>query len=241
VRTFAQTNIQLINQLWVSGYPAGEIDSVVTSYEVAMRLFTGLFRASGKTFIAHLVGTASILGSLRASSNLIAAGLLHAAYASGDFGDGRRGVTDAKRAWMRSVVGNEIEAYVAGYSNLNWSAHAPAAILEGIDALGPFDREVLLMRLANELEECLDLGILYCGVEKQRIASSDSVGPLMIQMAELLGFPDFALQLGDAFMETARAEIPPSLRKPDGRNVSFLVAPQSYQRVMDAVAKRLNK
>ncbi|MGE5215796.1 MAG: DUF6817 domain-containing protein [Chloroflexota bacterium] len=241
MHAFAQTNIQLINQLWSGGYSAGEIESVNTSYEVAMRLFTGLFRASGKTFIAHLVGTASILGSNRVSSNIVAAGMLHAAYSSGDFGDGKGGITDAKRTWLQAIVGNEIEAYLAGYTKLIWNEQTPAAILEGMDVMGALDREVLLIRLANELEECLDLGILYCGAEKQRLARSDGVGALMIQMAKLLGFDALAIQLDEAFREAAGAEIPPSLRKSSGRNISFLIAPQSYQRVMDAVAKRLSK
>jgi len=43
------------------GYDEQEIAAVKNSYELAMTLFTGRFRGSGKTFIAHLVGTASIL------------------------------------------------------------------------------------------------------------------------------------------------------------------------------------
>jgi (p)ppGpp synthase/HD superfamily hydrolase len=238
---FAQTNIQLINQLRASGYPPPEIGTVVTSYELAMRLFTGLFRASGKTFVAHLVGTASILGSLRTSSNLVAAGLLHAAYASGDFGDGKNGMTEVKREWMRSAVGSEIEAYVAGYTKLVWTEEAAAAISDGIAAFAPFDRDVLLIRLANELEELLDLGILYCGDGRRRFANNENLNALTIRLAEQLSFPALALRLGEAFREAAGAEIPPGLRAPQGRDISFLVAPQSYQRVMDAVAKRLKQ
>src|SRR5437879_11925353 len=107
---FAQTNIQLINQLRRNGYSVTEIGSVLTSYELTMRLFTGRFRASGKTFIAHLVGTASILASLRASVALVTAGLLHAAYTSGDFGDSDRGVTDSRRDRGRSVTGEIVSA-----------------------------------------------------------------------------------------------------------------------------------
>jgi (p)ppGpp synthase/HD superfamily hydrolase len=35
--------------------------AVASAYELTATLMTGQFRASGKTFIAHLVGTASIL------------------------------------------------------------------------------------------------------------------------------------------------------------------------------------
>lgn len=53
---FAQTNVQPINQLWRDGYSATQIGLVLTSYELATCLFSGRFRASGKTFIAHLDG-----------------------------------------------------------------------------------------------------------------------------------------------------------------------------------------
>ena len=76
---YAQTNIQLLNQLHRANYTADDLHLVRTAYELAMRLFCGQFRASGKTFIAHLVGTASVLGSLRVGAALIAVGLLHAA------------------------------------------------------------------------------------------------------------------------------------------------------------------
>src|SRR5208282_2979363 len=80
MHTYAQTNIQLINQLRGESYATSDLRVVVDSYELAALLLTGRFRASGKTFIAHLVGTASILGSLHAPAPLVAAGLLHAVY-----------------------------------------------------------------------------------------------------------------------------------------------------------------
>lgn len=239
MHSFAQTNIQLINQLRGDGYLHSEISTVVASYEAAMRLFTGLFRASGKTFIAHLVGTASILGSLGVSCTMVAAGLLHAAYSAGDFGDGKHGVTNAKREWIRPVVGNDVEEYVARYAALSWRDEAIPALHDGLESLGSLDRDVLLIRLANELEEFLDFGILYCGDEKRRhVDYLHGNGQLMIKMAEKLGFPKLAAELETAFEEAVKADIPGILRRPDGRNISFLVAPQSYQRLMDAVAKR---
>jgi len=231
MHSFAQTNIQLINQLRGDGYSTTEISTVVTSYELAMRLFTGLFRGSGKTFIAHLVGTASILGTLRVPSSLVAAGLSHAAYSAGDFGDGKKGMANAKREWIKSGIGNEVEEYVARYTALSWRDEAIPAILDGLGSLRPLDRDVLLIRLANELEEFLDFGILYCGDEKRRQVNYVSTGKHMIEMAEKLGYPKLAVELEKAFEEAVRAEIPGVLRRPDARNFSFLVAPQSYQRV----------
>jgi (p)ppGpp synthase/HD superfamily hydrolase len=238
MHSFAQTNIQLLNQLRDDGYSTAETFPVITSYETAMRLFTGLFRASGKTFIAHLVGTASILGRLRASSSVVAAGLLHAAYSSGDFADGKKGITESHRDWVRSRVGTEIEEYVSRYTALEWTKDTAPVIWREIDNLESIDRHVLLIRLANELEEFLDLGILYSGEERRRQSIDGyAVERLMVQMAEKLGYPALATEIANAFAETIRAEIPHALRG-NGRDVSFLIAPQSYQRVMDALAKR---
>ena len=60
---YAQTNIQLFNQLRRDGYSKTDLDLVRDAYELAMVLFSGRFQPSGKSFIAHVVGTASILAS----------------------------------------------------------------------------------------------------------------------------------------------------------------------------------
>lgn len=240
MHSFAQTNIQLVNQLYRDRYPLAELAPIRACYELAMRLFTGRFRASGKTFIAHLVGTASILGSLRAPSHLVAAGLLHAAYQTGDFGDGVQGISNAKREQVRAVAGEEAEEYIARYDALAWNDKLITGYYEGIDALVGIDRAVLLMRLANELEEYLDLGMLYFGDERRRRTDYlNDNGRLMIRMAGKLGFPALGAALAQAFKETAEAEFAPALRGSNARNNSFVMAPQTYQRVMDGLATRL--
>jgi (p)ppGpp synthase/HD superfamily hydrolase len=240
MHAFAQTNIQLINQLRRDGYSLVELDGILISYELVIRLFAGRFRASGKTFVAHLVGTASILGSLHVSHKLVAAGLIHAVYQTGDFGDGEKGISESKRAQVKAVVGDEVEEYVARYTALQWNSQLIPSIYDSLETLEPLDRDVLLMRLANELEEYLDLGILYCSDEKRQQANyvNDS-GQLMIRMAESLGFPTLATNLAQAFKEAAVADIPLALRRPNAPNYSFLLVPQSYQRLMEAVASRL--
>lgn len=240
IHTFAQTNIQLLNQLQRAGYTAGELDLVRVAYELAIKLFTGRFRASGKTFIAHLVGTASVLGSLRASAALVAAGLLHAAYQAGDFGDGVPGIANAKRDRLKVAVGDEVEEYVARYDALPWGAKYITGYHQRAGALSGLERDVLLMRLANELEEYLDLGILYFGDKRrQQTDYLNDDGRMVIEMAESLGFPALGADLARAFEEVARADFAPALRGANARNTSFVLAPQSYQRIMDVLAKRL--
>ncbi|HEY9297702.1 MAG TPA: HD domain-containing protein, partial [Phormidium sp.] len=194
MHSYAQTNLQLFNQLSHTGYSKAELNLIYNTYQLVMELFTGSFRSSGKTFIAHLVGTASILASLGASGKVVAAGLLHAAYSNGDFGDGKKGINNARREKIRLAVGEEVEEYIVKYTALQWNEKAISTICDGIDTLSSIERDVLLIRLTNELEEYLDLGILYCGSQKyQRYVNHSS--HLMVKMAEELGFPTLAEQL----------------------------------------------
>ena len=94
---YAQTNLQLYAQMLRAAYPETDVDRVRAAYEFALPLFAGAYRGSGKPFIAHLVGTASILVSIRARMPVVVAGLLHAVYASGEFGNGWRGDRDSRR------------------------------------------------------------------------------------------------------------------------------------------------
>src|SRR5262249_35216584 len=88
---YAQTNIQRYGQLAELGYPATDVSRIHRGHGLAMQLFTGLFRGSGRPFLAHLVGTASVLASVRAPIEVVTAGLLHSAYSHGEFGNYWRG------------------------------------------------------------------------------------------------------------------------------------------------------
>ncbi|NJM70115.1 MAG: HD domain-containing protein [Scytonema sp. RU_4_4] len=226
---YAQTNIQLFNQLRREGYSNTDLCCIHNAYQLVIPLFTGCFRASGKTFIAHLVGTASILCALHVPAKVIAAGLLHAAYASGDFGDGGKGFSDVKHQHIKRAVGEEVEDYVAKYTFLRWNEQTIPTIRDRLDALDPTDRNVVLIRLANELEEYLDLGILYCGdVKYQRYMNHNN--HYMVEMAEKLGFPTLAVELATVFKETALAEIPVELRNQSSHSASFFLVPNSYRK-----------
>ncbi|MBW4661155.1 MAG: hypothetical protein KME15_20965 [Drouetiella hepatica Uher 2000/2452] len=225
---YAQTNIQLFNQLHQLGYSHVELESISNAYKLAVQLFTGRFRPSGKTFIAHLVGTASVLAQLRVSYKLVVAGLLHAAYSHGDFGAGQTGRSKAKQKQVVQAIGQEIEEYIARYTALQWNMAIIPIIHQQIDILDDIGRDVLLVRLANELEERLDLGILYCGDSKsQRYAERDRH---LSEMAEKLGYPTLAAEFETVFKEIAAAELAREICNPTKQEYSTLVTPNSCQR-----------
>ncbi len=141
----------------------------------------------------------------------MAAGLLHAAYSRGIGGNREKGIWEAQRQKLLHAVGSEVEEYVARYTQHKWNKHTIPIIRDSLDSLEPIDRDVLLIRLANELEEYLDFGLLYCTEVKQKKYSNHS-DRLVVEIAEKLGFPSLATELATVQREIALAEIPVELR-----------------------------
>ena len=154
----AQTNLQLYNQLTSLGWDEPALVLVRDAYGLASQLFSGQVRPTGKTFISHLVGTASVLASVGEHPTVVAAGLLHAAYAEGEFGDGSRGFSPHKRRTLVEAAGTYVECLVAVYTHLPWHPSLLAGLAANLDAE---PREVVLIRLANEVDDWADGGLRY--------------------------------------------------------------------------------
>lgn len=210
--TCAQTNVQLLNQLTQAGYRKGELVLVRDAYRLGMELFGGLFRASGKPFLAHAVGTASLLVSLDQSAEVVAAGLLHAAYFYGDFGNGSRGLSATKRRKVRSAVGKKVEELIFLYTQLPWGRQVISLMEDGVESLSRKFKQVLLLRLANELEDCCDRDILYSGYAHPYRQNLRAYQSRAIQLARRIEVPRLALLLKQAFRQILSDKIPPYLR-----------------------------
>lgn len=224
--SYAQTNIQLYNHLGELGYARADLAQVHRGYGLAMKLFTGIFRGSGRPFLAHLVGTASVLASLRAPIAVVTAGLLHSAYSHGEFGNYWRGPSDEKRVQVADAIGEEVEDLVFRYTRLRWTAETIGALAYTAASMEAPDRRVLLMRLANEVDDHQDLGLLYVAeVEHRREFIRTALHP-GVEMAERLGYPALAIELARVLRETLTADVTPALRGP--QDDSFLLAPASH-------------
>ncbi len=217
---FAQTNVQLYQQLREEGYPLVEQQRVYVAYNLAMGLFGGQFRGSGKTFVAHLVGTASILADLQTPVGVVVAALLHAAYSDGFFERQPPGVTDQKRALLRASVGAEVEDLVFRYQNLAWrQPGAVTRLRSGLANVDGADRTVVLMRLANELEEHLDMASLYCANAEARRSFVRVYGEDLLGLTEALGQRRLTAAFRRTFLAIEQADVPLALRAP--RNVRY--------------------
>ena len=226
MHSYAQTNIQLFNQLRRVGYSNTDLSLVRDGYELAMVLFTGRFQPSGKSFIAHVVGTASILASLRLPPKLVAAGLIHNVYENGDFGTGRIGISAGKRDEIRKTLGPEVEEYVARFAALCSTSPTADLARNNPDKLASVDRGALLILLAEGLEHLLDCDILYYGDAVTRSCIDNS--KIAVEIAEKLGLSVLGAELRKAIREVESADRPVDLSGQAPR--SFVIAPKSCRK-----------
>ena len=226
MRAYAQTNLQLLRQLRDGGYSDQDLARIKDAYDVATHLYTGWIRPSGKPFLAHVVGTASILATVEAPATVVAAGLLHAAYTIGGRGAVRPGVSRAKRALLRRAVGGEVEELVLRYTALRWDETTIPRVHRTVPTLDATARQVLTIRLANELEDHLDGSLHYCPALRRQL-----LGPthrLAVDMAAKLGLHDLAADLARAIEESASGEVPEPLQT--HRTASVFISPASHRR-----------
>ena len=173
MNSYAQTNIQLYGQLLQRNWIDADLRQVQAAYALAMTVFAGHYRPNHKSFLAHLIGTASILAAHGADTTIVAAGLLHSAYSHGEFGDGSRGMTAAKRQTVRRASGDPCEALIARYTTMRWKLPETIALAAGAEQLSDLDRTVALMKLADVLEDHLERGMAY-SPNKQLPGGSDA-------------------------------------------------------------------
>lgn len=207
---YAQTNIQLYEQLLDAGYSDSDLRCVRAAYELMCALFSAQFRPNGKPVIAHLVGVASALAAHGAALPVVLAGLSHAAYATGDFGGFWPRMTRAKpkRRRVSGVIGEEAEAILAHYTAFAWNERA-ASLAAALPDLSPRERDVILVRLANELDEAADHALIYgqpAGQRKrlERLCAS-------IHIARGLGLQGMAEELEEAHEHLSTRSASPAL------------------------------
>lgn len=155
----AQTNLQLYRQMIDATCEDHELALVRAAYDLASELFVGCHRPSQKPFTCHLVGTASALFLWNEPVEMVTAGLLHSAYLYGAFGDGTRGITEAKRRTVRNRVGPGSEALIERYTRL--SRTISLDLLSNPERRAELDRDLVLLAFADLCGECCDAGPLY--------------------------------------------------------------------------------
>ncbi len=240
---YAQNNVQLYEQMRRTGHGDEDLRHLATAYDFALKLFAGRYRGSGKPFLDHLVGTASVLVQHGAALPTVLAGLMHAAYRHAEWGTGRRGITQARRDGLSAVIGREAEALVFRYDTFDWDRLKREPIPEVIAGMDEIGRQATLMHLANDLEESVDRALLYCGPEI--LDEHVEWLPYWAETAKAMGLPEIAEELQAALRDTTAGAPPEYL--PGQRRWPHTLAPLSHSmrflyfllRVANAVQRRL--
>ena len=160
---------------------------------------------------------------------IVIAGMLHAAYASGEFGDGARGITNTKRAQLKRTFGQKVEEYVYRYTLWPEEDKPSTSAADYVNVLTSLEKDVLLIRLANQLEEYVDLGMLYSDHGRQSKYVSDE-NYIFVEVAQVLGFPSLAAELKVVFDEVFSTKIPPILANITEHSGSYLLPPKTHQK-----------
>lgn len=203
---FALTYPQLMNQAIRQKLTEGELFRLRRAYDLTEELVDGFYRAQSVPFICHLVRTASIVLAEGQPIHVVIAALLHAAYTFGQFEDGICGkAATAHRQKLERVIGSEAESLVYAYDP--FLLHGPEILETHLKQCETYDavkRSLLIMRLANELEDHLDLGMAYhsdSSFHKRVEAYSDQ----LIVLAEKLGLSVIAQGLQESFQRQLQA------------------------------------
>jgi (p)ppGpp synthase/HD superfamily hydrolase len=228
---FAQTIVCLYNQLRKNNYTSREIDLVYKAYRVSKLLFTGRFQPSGKEFISHCVGTASILASVYLPAELVAAGLIHNVYQNGDFGNGKEFISKSKRKYIRENLNSEVEEYVAQFAIRRWNSTTIININNRIKDLSLLEQKVVLLRLADALEHLLDLEVLY--YDHMGWARYITNAKIFEKMAENLGYPVLAERFKEYYSEIN--SIQPPVKIFNGHDASYVVVSQSFKKRLKVI------
>ncbi len=164
--TIAQTNLQLYAQLLQAGFADNMLETVNRAYLFAARNTANVLRGSGKPFACHLVGTASLLVEAGQGGEVITAALLHAMYQNRVPFPGAENL-DQRRQYLQQQFGDAIESLVHEYHHFEL-----VRLDQFSDEQLRQKRTVVMMRLADELEDLLDHGVAMHGQQ----GDSETVG-----------------------------------------------------------------
>jgi (p)ppGpp synthase/HD superfamily hydrolase len=229
---YAQTNLQLYQQLDREGYSQSDIQAIRKSYDIAIQKFSGYYRPSGKTFLAHLIGVASILAWLHQPINTVIAGLMHGIYQYGDFGNSTPTITPSKRNHIERLFDTHLESVLYHYAHFQPTFPSLQDYLDRFDHLSSIDREVLLIRLADVLEDSLHEGILYCPNWQGRKQHIQEIASITVELAHQLTQPTLADALEQTFNHVITIQPPQEIQRTFTVHDSFLVVPSYYRKTL---------
>jgi len=215
VREYALTYPQLVAQARVAGADDAVLERLRDAYATSQTVFDGYFRSCGEPFACHMVRTASVVLTENEPLPVVEAALLHSAYDLWQYEDTtRRRPRASHRRWLQRRIGPEAEALVWGFRQLDWRGALRTHGAGLADAPG-VDRGVLMLDLANEVANHLDLGAAskVGWPLRERI---ETHGKRVVALARTMELPVLADELSVVFKECLAEDLP-ALVKSRGR------------------------
>jgi (p)ppGpp synthase/HD superfamily hydrolase len=207
MRSFALTYPQLMNQALAQGLDHESLVCLRRAHDLATEIAGDRYRAQGVPQLCHLIRTASIVLAERQPLPVVLAALLHTADLRQRF-DGGAGASE--RAALEPALAAEVAALVRRYATSPW--YSPGALdehLARVDGFEDAERHLLVMRLANELEDHLDGAMDF--TPAARAQPRHAVHRQMIALAERLGLPRLADELREVTGAAAARALPPGI------------------------------
>ncbi|HWT15170.1 MAG TPA: glycosyltransferase [Patescibacteria group bacterium] len=167
----AQTRSDLLDLAMRHGYSGGDLQSLSDACARAQLVMNAGYRPCGRPFLCHLIGTASVLVRFGFRIDVVAAGLLHAAYTHcPPLRDGPMAAI-AQIESMLGGRGSAVERLVRDYTLRDAEVGRVAA--HEIGAITMHDVEILMLVAANEIDMHLSGEIRFSGrsdlVDRERL------------------------------------------------------------------------
>ncbi len=239
MKSYALTYPQLMGELLDRGVSQDDARRVARAYDAAVGMTRDLFRPSGASFLSHLIRTASIALAHTGDSTMATAALLHATYALGGTGGAIARLTRrADRGSLRRLAGSPAEEIVFAYDFLPWTEEGalPTHIERHAAYSGP-QRQALILRVANELEDQLDAAMCFRagGLQESVRRRARSAA----ELSRALSLPALGGELDAAIDAAATRRVPPHMRtgktmgyRSSWRNLPELVGLRRYLRAV---------
>lgn len=185
-----------MNQAHEAGLSEDELIELKDAFQLAQAMSHGFYRASGVPLLNHLVSTASIVLSEKNQAGTVIPALLHAVYVLHRFDDSSASRNlEKRRTELRERLGSQMESLLWQYQQMGWyRVDTVRNYLENLPELDDTTRSLLLLRLANELDDHLYQAMDYAELRTQERKTQEFL-ELCGKLAEGLAFTTIAEEL----------------------------------------------
>ena len=184
---FAQNYPQLMGQAQQAEFTDTELRQLRDAFELALEFSNGIYRMQGVPLLNHLVTSSSIVLKECKDIEMVIAALLHAAYVLHRFKNSSRSSRfEVRRDELRRRFGAGTEELIWAFDRTPWyRREALERHIDRFDQSTTFQRRVLVLRLANEIDDYLDNAAGYGSFVRWGGRSDDCL-KLCITLAEKL-------------------------------------------------------